>query len=228
MFRRITSDSRFFCGLLAGLLLHSPSLTAEPDKAQVRPLPGALELSEISESETMNSERKELVDLALSLGRKHRLNSYLFGSADPAKGGFDCSGSMYFILTEAGLKPARSSAAQYEWIKQAGLLSEVPKESHSLDAPVFEKLMPGDLVFWAGTYQPTDGRTNKVTHVQMYLGIEEATGKPVMIGSSDGRSYAGTARCGFGVYEFRVPRKGSKSRIVGFGPPPGLLPKDDD
>ncbi|MBK1826221.1 C40 family peptidase [Haloferula rosea] len=201
--------------------LSSPPASAAESEAP-RPLPGELESAELADFDKFDPKRAALVDLALKLGRTHRLNRYLFGSADPEKGGFDCSGSIYFILSQAGIQPARSSAAQYDWIREAGLLTEVPASAGSLEAPVFKKLQPGDLVFWAGTYRPTDGRTNKVTHVQMYLGVEKASGKPVMIGSSDGRSYSGKARCGFGVYDFKVPSRQSKARIIGFGPPPGL------
>ena len=218
---RIASHAALLLSFVIAPFLSSPQASAGENDTP-RPLPGELESAELAGFEDFDPKRAALVDLALKLGRTHRLNRYLFGSADPEKGGFDCSGSIYFILSQAGIEPARSSAAQYDWIDDAGLLTQVPASASSLDSPVFEKLQPGDLVFWAGTYRPTDGRTNKVTHVQMYLGVEKASGKPVMIGSSDGRSYSGKARCGFGVYDFKVPGKQSKARIVGFGPPPGL------
>lgn len=185
--------------------------------------PGQLTSGQIDGLDDIAPERRKLVELALKLGREHPLDQYLFGSADPTKGGFDCSGSLFFILKQAGLKPARSSSAQFDWIKQSGSLVEVPPGTTSLDAPVFAKLQPGDLLFWSGTYKATDGRTNKITHVQMYLGKEKKDGRPVMIGSSDGRSYRGIARCGFGIFDFKLPSKTSKSRFAGFGPPPGLL-----
>lgn len=219
----MTSASRSFIGLFALSTIWFTPLCADASPSPVRPRPGELESRQLEELVELGPERRALVDLALALGRKHRLNRYLYGSADPDKGGFDCSGAMHFILTKAGLEPARSSSAQYDWIDRSGLLTKIPASAISLEDPAFDKLLPGDLVFWSGTYQPTDGRTNKVTHVQMYLGVEKTTDKPVMIGSSDGRSYAGKARCGFGVYDFRVPRQGSKSRIVGYGPPPGLI-----
>lgn len=200
-------------------------VVADDGAGPSHPIPGELQADSIAELATVEPERRKLVQLALELGRKHRLNRYIYGSADPAKGGFDCSGSIHFILTASGLQPARSSASQYDWIRKAGRLTTVP-EGATLDSPSLAQLKPGDLVFWSGTYEPTDGRTNKVTHVQMYLGTELKTGNPVMIGSSDGRSYRGTARCGFGVFDFKIPRKGSKSRILGYGPPPGLF-KDE-
>lgn len=221
---RITNPRHWIAQGLAIYLgtLASSSVQGE-QKPLLRPLPGALQAGEISEFDDLDPKRRSLVELALKAGREHRLNRYLFGSADPKQGGFDCSGAMYFILKQAGMKPARSSAAQYDWINEAGLLLKVPIGVQAPEAAAFESLKPGDLVFWSGTYHPTDGRTNKVTHVQMYLGTETKTGKPVMIGSSDGRSYQGTARCGFGIFDFKIPSKGSKARIVGYGPPPGLV-----
>jgi cell wall-associated NlpC family hydrolase len=187
-----------------------------------RPAPGVLATSDIEGFGDLDPARRKLVALALDETAKLKLGKYVFGSADPARGGFDCSGSVYYLLKKAGLSPARSSAAQFEWIRKEGTLHEIPKEVTSLDDEPFAGLKPGDLLFWAGTYQAADGRKNKITHVQIYLGREK-NGGPVMVGSSDGRSYRGKARCGFGVFDFRLPRKGSKARFVGYGTPPGLV-----
>ena len=188
-----------------------------------RPVPGALTPGELSLDRDLEARRLEFVSKALEIGRRHRDVRYRYGGADPAKGGVDCSGATYFIMREAGLKPPRTSAAQYDWVKAAGDITPVPEGIDSLDGPAFEKLRPGDLLFWTGTYQPTDGRKSKVTHVQLYLGREKEDGKHVMIGASDGRTYRGVQRDGFGVFELRLPRKGSKSRLLGFGSPVGLL-----
>jgi len=44
----------------------------------------------------------------------------------------------------------------------------------------------------------------------------------VMIKATDYRSYRGKKGNGLDVFEFGVPREGSKSRMVGYGTPPGL------
>lgn len=54
----------------------------------------------------------------------------------------------------------------------------------------------------------------------MYLGLEKSDRRPVMIGASEGRSYRGQKRSGFGIVDFKVPKPGSETRIVGFGPAP--------
>ncbi|BCX48127.1 hydrolase Nlp/P60 [Haloferula helveola] len=186
-----------------------------------RPMPGVIAASELREFADLEAGRKRFVQIALEETAELKLSNYLYGSADPSKGGFDCSGAVFYLLERVGIDPPRSSAAQFDWIKKAGNLTEVPAAARTLDHPSLSKLEPGDLLFWSGTYQPTDGRTNKITHVQIYLGREK-DGRAVMVGSSDGRSYRGKARCGFGVYDFRLPREGSKARFVGYGKPPGL------
>lgn len=201
---------------------------AEPENPKNRPLPGLIEPAALKGFDEWPEERRKLVALSLSEAARLKLDHYLFGSADPGQGGFDCSGSMYYLLRKVGIEPARSSAAQYEWLREHGELHEVAATVDSLDDAAFDHLEPGDLLFWAGTYQAAEGRPNKVTHVQMYLGRETDGDRPVMIGSSDGRSYRGSARCGFGVYDFRLPRKGSKSRFVGYGTPPGLVAKNTE
>lgn len=203
-------------GLVVGMLL-GVSWGAEGESG--RPAPGRLGVEELEEMEGLEAWRRDFVEEGLVAVRELDLDEYHFGSADPAKGGFDCSGAVYYLLQRSGVEaqPPRSSAAQYDWIKARGGMREVPVEVASLDDAVFDELKPGDLLFWSGTYQPTDGRTNGVTHVQIYLGRLKSDGRRVMLGSSDGRSYEGRARCGFGVFDLRLPRAGSKARLIGFG-----------
>lgn len=187
-----------------------------------RPVPALLSGSDLQGYGALGGVRLQLVEVALGTRKAHPTLRYQYGGADPKKGGFDCSGSMHYILRSCGLKPPRTSAGQFEWVKAADNIKLVPEGVTSLDAEIFRALKPGDLLFWSGTYQASDGRTNKITHVQMYLGREKSDGRHVMIGASDGRSYRGIQRNGFGVFDFRLPRKGAKSRLVGFGSPPGI------
>jgi cell wall-associated NlpC family hydrolase len=181
--------------------------------------PGRLRPEEIREYAELDGVRKRVVEEALALASREGWLRYQFGSADPARGGLDCSGAVHFILARAGLSPRRSSAAQFQWVKESGGMTEVAQGVHDPGHAAFAKLLPGDLLFWSGTYEPADGRAVPVSHVQIYLGHEKATGKPVMIGASDGRSYRGTAREGYGVFDFKLPRPGSKARFLGYGLP---------
>ena len=58
---------------------------------------------------------------------------------------------------------------------------------------------------------------------------KEKDGHAIMTGSSEGRSHRGTKINGFGITDFRLPKAGSPTRTVGFGPPPpALLPSASD
>ena len=197
------------------LLLLLPLAGAETGEVR----PGAIAKEDLKEYDSLTGQRKKIVDEALELAAKDTWIKYVFGSADPASGGLDCSGSVYYVLQEAGIQPPRSSAQQYLWVKEAGDLTEVPAETTTLSSEVFAKLKPGDLLFWSGTYEPKDGREVPVSHVQIFLGHERASGKPVMAGASEGRTYRDTKRAGYGVFDFKLPRAGSKGVFLGYGLP---------
>ena len=61
----------------------------------------------------------------------------------------------------------------------------------------------------------------------MYLGEEAKDRRPVMINSTDGRSYRGIKANGYGVYDFRLPAEGAKIAFLGYGTPPGIAPMPD-
>jgi len=184
--------------------------------------PAIMALEELKEFSSLSKERQQLLRLAMETAKKMRSKKYKFGGSSPDAGGFDCSGAMYYVMRTEGLKPPRTSAQQYLWVEDAGNLTAVSAKSRRVDDAVFKKLLPGDLLFWSGTYVPGDGRKVKISHVGMYLGTEKKDGRPVMITATKGRSYRGTAADGFGVYDFKLPSAKSKARFVGYGSPPGL------
>jgi hypothetical protein len=134
---------------------------------------------------------------------------------------------MYFVLRKAGLEPPRTAAAQLRWLKSNQRLHEVPRDAVDVEHPSFKKLRPGDLLFWGTPGSAEDGAEVNVTHVAMYLGAERRDGHPVMINSTDGRSYRGTKANGYGVYDFRLPRAGAKVAFIGYGTPPGIAEMPD-
>lgn len=181
--------------------------------------PARIETAELAEIELLPESRKRLIEGALALARESPWLPYLTGSADPGSGGFDCSGAMYFVMRKAGLDPPRSSGGQMEWLRKSGRLHEVPANAVDLNHSSLAELKPGDLLFWA-----VDGASGKmrIHHVAMYLGTAKTDGLPLMINSTDGRTYRGRRANGYGVYDFRIPKSGSPSKLVGYGTPPGI------
>jgi cell wall-associated NlpC family hydrolase len=207
----------------------SPTETPSPSRS---PHPGAekkgapnvtLSPDEIAGYESYPARVRQILDAGLELTKQNL--GYTYGSADPANGGMDCSGFIYYLLTENGFKDVpRDSSQQYVWVRKAGNFNAVlsrHEDTFELDA-----LKPGDLLFWSGTYNID--RDPPVTHTMIYLGREKRTKKRVMIGSSDGRTYDGKQRFGVSVFDFKLPPPPNSGDakispvFVGYGRIPGL------
>jgi cell wall-associated NlpC family hydrolase len=148
--------------------------------------------------------------------------TYTFGSADPSKGGMDCSGTIVHLLQKAGIgNVPRQSDQICHWLAERTLLHRITTARSLADAE-FSALQPGDLVFWSGTYVTSAPRAVPVTHVMLYLGKHSRTGRPVLFGASDGRVYEGKRRTGVSVFDFSLPKAGGKSSIYGYGLIPGV------
>ena len=161
---------------------------------------------------------KKLLESALDLTTKNL--GYKYGSAEPSQGGMDCSGTIYYLLQQAGLQDVpRSSDEQYAWARKVGNFQAVL--SRKIDSFELNSLHPGDLLFWTGTYNVD--RDIPITHTMIYLGLAKSDGQPLMVGCSDGRTYRGRKKFGVSVFDFKVaPREGSPSRFVGYARIPGL------
>ncbi|HEY0789832.1 MAG TPA: NlpC/P60 family protein [Chthoniobacterales bacterium] len=179
-------------------------------------------------------ELKELADqpskvqavLREALALTERNLAYTYGSDDPAKGGMDCSGFVSFVLQQAGFAEVpRDSSEQYLWVRKHG-------DFHSMQDPgALAALRPGDLLFWSGTY--TIKRDVPITHVMIYLGTGKQSGKPLMVGASEGRSYAGVRQFGVSVFDFKLPSgqpatgdPGRTPKFEGYATIPGARPGD--
>ncbi len=160
---------------------------------------------------TTNSEPvKKLITFALDLATKNL--GYLYGSADIKNGGMDCSGTIYYLLTQLNIKEVpRSSDLIYQWVREKGHFYAVNKPQFS--SSEFSHLQPGNLLFWSGTYAIK--RKFNVTHVMLYLG-KNKEGEPLMVGSSDGRTYKGKKIYGVSVFDFQLPNEYSKSKFLGY------------
>ncbi len=155
---------------------------------------------EIADYDGYPEKVRQIIDAGLALTKQNL--GYTYGSADPANGGMDCSGFIYYLLNQNGFKDVpRDSSQQYVWVRKAGNFNAVlsrHEDSFELDA-----LKPGDLLFWSGTYNID--RDPPVTHTMIYLGREKHSKKRVMLGSSDGRTYDGKQRFGVSVFDFKMP-----------------------
>jgi peptidoglycan DL-endopeptidase CwlO len=166
---------------------------------------------------------RKLLDDALELTKRNL--DYSYGSADPSQGGMDCSGFIYYLLRENGVADVpRDASGQYVWVRKAGNFRAVL--SREIASFELDELEPGDLLFWTGTYSVE--HDPPVTHTMIYLGKEKKTGKPIMVGASDGRTYEGEAQFGVSIFDFKIAASknstvsGNHPRFVGYARIPGL------
>jgi cell wall-associated NlpC family hydrolase len=194
---------------------HGPGKKAWPNVS--------LSLDAIQGHEKYPAKVRQILDTGLALTKENL--GYTYGSDDPANGGMDCSGFIYYVLKQNGFPDVpRDSSQQYVWVRKAGDFNAVL--SRKEDSFELDNLKPGDLLFWSGTYNID--RDPPITHTMIYLGREKRTNKRVMIGSSDGRTYDGKQRWGVSVFDFKMPPapQSGDAKIspvfVGYGRIPGL------
>jgi peptidoglycan DL-endopeptidase CwlO len=197
-----------------------PSASASPKK---KGAPATISASQISGYDNYPEKVRKMIDTALELTTRNL--DYKYGSADPASGGMDCSGFVSYVLTQSGVREVpRDSSQQYVWVRKAGTFRAV--NSRHDDTFELEELVPGDLLFWTGTYSIE--RDPPITHAMIYLGREKGTNQRIMVGASDGRTYKGESRYGVSVFDFKVARtaKTDEGRLtptfIGYGRVPGL------
>jgi cell wall-associated NlpC family hydrolase len=184
--------------------------------------PALIATTDLADFASLPEDRRKLIETALAVARDSPWLPYTARGAAPSDGGFDCSGAMYFVMRSARLDPPRTSTGQYEWLNLAGRLHKGPADAADLKHPGMKHLRPADLLFWGRPATSDSGVAVTITHVAMYLGKEARDDRPVMINSTDGRSYRGTKANGYGIYDFRLPVAGAKTFFLGYGTPPGI------
>jgi peptidoglycan endopeptidase LytF len=89
-----------------------------------------------------------LGDKIVSFARQYLGWRYVWGGKSPAAGGFDCSGFIYWVLTQNGIRAGSSAAADM-----------------GIGIPVsVNALQPGDILIWSNTYMPGP------SHIGIYIG----------------------------------------------------------
>ena len=189
--------------------------------------PALISTAELAEFDFLPEDRRKLIEGAIALAKNSPWLPYTARGSLPSDGGFDCSGAMYFVMRGAGLDPPRTAAAQLQWLKGNGRLREVPVTTVDVAHLSLKELRPGDLLFWGRSANRDAGTLVEITHVAMYLGTEKKDQRPVMINSTDGRSYRGIKANGYGVYDFRLPLSEAKIAFIGYGTPPGIATMPD-
>ncbi|MFL6584418.1 MAG: C40 family peptidase [Chthoniobacterales bacterium] len=200
----------------------SASVSASPGAKQ-KGAPATIAREQIAGYDGYAPNVRKLTDQALDLTTRNL--SYKYGSADPANGGMDCSGFVYYVLTQNGVPDVpRDSSQQYVWARKAGTFRAV--NSRKDDTFELDELVPGDLLFWTGTYSIE--RDPPITHAMIYLGREKGSNKRIMIGASDGRVYQGESRYGVSVFDFKIahPPRDNDAKLtpsfIGYAHIPGL------
>ncbi len=205
----------------------TPAATPPADETRV----ATLTTDDLKEYESQPEGVRRLIARGLML--THLKLAYKYGSADPREGGMDCSGTVYYLLGQSGLAEVpRDSGGLYHWVWTQGRFESVV----SSNAKTFEleRLKPGDLLFWTGTYRVD--RDPPISHVMIYLGTNRHNGHRVMVGASEGRTFEGKPRFGVSVFDFNLPAAGPEAgsaraasggseyqgRFIGYGSIPGL------
>jgi cell wall-associated NlpC family hydrolase len=198
----------------------TPPASPSPKK---KGAPATISAGEIADYDKYPEHIRNVIDMALQLTTRNL--DYKYGSADPDSGGMDCSGFVFYVLTHNGVRDVpRDSSQQYIWVRKSGSFKAV--NSRHEDTFELDELVPGDLLFWTGTYSIE--RDPPITHAMIYLGRKKGTNQRVMVGASDGRTYEGESRYGVSVFDFKIPKpaKTDEGRLtpnfIGYGHVPGL------
>ena len=179
--------------------------------------------SDIVESKDYPEDVRKMIDPGFDLTRRN-LN-YKYASADPANGGLDCSGFIYYLLTKSGVNNVpRDAREQYVWVRKAGNFQAVLAQND--DTFELDALKPGDLLFWAN--KSGVSHESEIARTMIYIGRDKATNQRLMIGASEGGTYKGEKRSGVGIFDFKLGSAEQKedeeatSVFLGYGRFPDL------
>jgi hypothetical protein len=177
-----------------------------------------ISLGDIADSENYSPELKKILDVGLNLSARNL--PYKYVAADPASGGMDSSGFVYYVLTHSGIANApRDARDQYIWVRKAGTFQAVLAQRD--DSFELDGLKPGDLLFWASNYGLS--ADPDIVQTMIYLGRDKTSKQRLMVGASEAGSFRDKPRSGVGVFDFKIGRAAPNSNkepgpvFVGYG-----------
>lgn len=204
----------------------TPKTTTTPVAKKVKEFKPVIPTDQIAESPSYPAQVRKIVDFGLYLAARHL--TYKYASADPGKGGMDCSGFIHYVLTQSGIADApRDAREQYAWIRKAGNFKAVLAQRD--DTFELDDLQPGDLLFWASNFGVS--RDPEITQTMIYIGRDKTTNARLMIGASERGTFKGEPKSGVSAFDFKVGRvqksKGEETGpvFVGYGHIPSLASK---
>jgi peptidoglycan DL-endopeptidase CwlO len=205
----------------------TPKPTATPVAKKIEEFKPVIPTDQIAESPSYSPQVRKIVDLGLYLAARHL--SYKYTSADPAKGGMDCSGFIHYVLVQSGIADApRDAREQYSWVRKAGNFKVVLAQRD--DTFELDELQPGDLLFWASNFGVSPDP--EIIKTMIYIGRDKTTNQRLMIGASERGTFKGQSKSGVNVFDFKVGRASTKSSkettaavFVGYGRIPDLSAK---
>ena len=202
----------------------TPKPTATPVAKKTEEFKPVIATEQLAESPSYPPQVRKIVDFGLYLASRHL--SYKYTSADPAKGGMDCSGFIHYVLIQSGIADApRDAREQYSWVRKAGNFKVVLAQRD--DTFELDELQPGDLLFWASNFGVS--RDPEIMQTMIYIGRDKTTNARLMIGASEHGMFNGQIKSGVSVFDFKVGRASTKSgketsaRVCRLRPYSGLL-----
>ena len=205
----------------------TPKTTTAPVAKKVKEFKPVIPTDQIAEAPSYPAQVRKIVDFGLYLAARHL--TYKYASADPGKGGMDCSGFVHYVLTQSGIADApRDAREQYAWTRKAGNFKAVLAQRD--DTFELDDLQPGDLLFWASNFGVS--RDPEIIQTMIYIGRDKTTNARLMIGASERGTFKGQPKSGVSAFDFKVGRTSSKSdnettaMFVGYGRIPELSAKE--
>lgn len=123
------------------------SIGPAPSAAALNGSTGSTETTDSEETTSSDNTGSSAGDAIVDTAMQYLGVPYVWGGGSPS--GFDCSGFVMYVLEEHGIPTKHGTDYQYE-------MGEYVEK---------ENLQPGDLVFFAGTYDTTG-----TSHVGIYIG----------------------------------------------------------